>query len=81
MLSVSVVVVFFCFFLKLTMYESRYNVAITKVLARNIDGIVVDQDKTARDCIQYLKEQVLCTCPCHVFLPTEYSHLSYKYSL
>ena len=37
---------------------SSYLVAITKVLGRNMDAIVVDQEKTGKDCIQYIKEQV-----------------------
>ena len=37
--------------------------AITKVLGRNMDAIVVDQEKTGKDCIQYIKEQV-CVCVC-----------------
>ena len=36
----------------------RYAVAITKVLNKNMDAIVVDTEKTGRDCIQYMKEQV-----------------------
>ena len=36
----------------------RYQVAITKVLGRNIDAVVVDTEKTGKDCIQYIKEQV-----------------------
>ena len=36
----------------------RYAVAITKVLGRNMDAIVVDTEKTGKDCIQYIKEQV-----------------------
>ena len=32
--------------------------AITKVLGRNIDAVVVDTEKTGKDCIQYIKEQV-----------------------
>jgi structural maintenance of chromosome 1 len=35
----------------------RYQVAITKVLGRNIDAVVVDTEKTGKDCIQYIKEQ------------------------
>ena len=34
--------------------------AITKVLGRNIDAVVVDTEKTGKDCIQYIKEQVHC---------------------
>ena len=41
----------------------RYTLAITRVLGRNMDAIVVDTEKTGRDCIQYLKEQVwFATC-------------------
>ena len=32
--------------------------AITKVLNKNMDAIVVDTEKTGRECIQYMKEQV-----------------------
>nr|QIC49988.1 structural maintenance of chromosomes protein 1 [Actinia equina] len=37
--------------------HKKYNLAITKVLASNMDAIIVDTEKTAKDCIQYLKEQ------------------------
>lgn len=37
--------------------HKRYAVAITKVLNKNMDAIVVDTEKTGRDCIQYMKEQ------------------------
>ena len=40
--------------------------AITKVLGRNMDAVVVDTEKTGKDCIQYIKEQVLGTCCYHV---------------
>ena len=36
----------------------RYSLALTKVMGRNMDAIVVDNEKTAKDCIQYIKEQV-----------------------
>ena len=36
----------------------RYSLALTKVMGRNMDAIVVDSEKTAKDCIQYIKEQV-----------------------
>ena len=35
----------------------RYAVAITKVLGKNMDAVVTDTEQTARDCIQYNKEQ------------------------
>ena len=42
-----------------------YLVAITKVLGRNMDAIVVDQHKTGKDCIQYIKDQVGATLACN----------------
>ena len=35
----------------------RYQVAITKVLGKNMDAIVVDTEQCGKDCIQYMKEQ------------------------
>ncbi|VDL89014.1 unnamed protein product [Schistocephalus solidus] len=35
----------------------RYQIAITKVLGKYMDGIVCDSEKTAKDCIQYMKDQ------------------------
>ncbi|XP_071960355.1 structural maintenance of chromosomes protein 1A-like [Antedon mediterranea] len=49
--------------------QKKYQVAITKVLAKNIDAIIVDSEKTARDCIQYMKEQR--TDP-ETFLPLDF---------
>ncbi|CAD5219780.1 unnamed protein product [Bursaphelenchus okinawaensis] len=37
--------------------NKRYNVAITKILAKHMNSIVVDTDDTARACINYLHEQ------------------------
>eukprot|EP00794_Sanderia_malayensis_P007356 gene7356-8176_t len=37
--------------------HKRYAVAITKVLGKNMDAVVVDTELTGRDCIQYNKEQ------------------------
>eukprot|EP00117_Sycon_ciliatum_P043766 scpid25552/ scgid31647/ Structural maintenance of chromosomes protein 1A len=37
--------------------HKRYTIAVTKVLGKDMDAVVVDHEKTARDCIQYLKEQ------------------------
>ena len=36
----------------------RYALALTKVLGRNMDAIVVEHEKTCKDCISYIKEQV-----------------------
>ncbi|EDO49596.1 predicted protein [Nematostella vectensis] len=37
--------------------HKKYNLAVTKVLGMNMDAVIVDSEKTAKDCIQYLKEQ------------------------
>lgn len=39
-------------------HPHRFSVAVTKALGRNLEAVVVDLEKTGRDCIQYLKEQV-----------------------
>ena len=44
--------------LNLILLLFSYAVAITKVLGKYMDAIVVDTEKTGRDCIQYMKEQV-----------------------
>lgn len=49
--------------------HKRYNVAITKVLGKNMEAIVVDTERTGRSCIQYLKEQML---EAETFLPLDY---------
>ncbi|XP_074113556.1 structural maintenance of chromosomes protein 1A-like [Cotesia typhae] len=49
--------------------HKRYNVAVTKVLGKYMEAIVVDTEKTARSCIQYLKEQYLEP---ETFLPLDY---------
>ncbi|XP_078596279.1 structural maintenance of chromosomes protein 1A-like [Branchiostoma floridae x Branchiostoma japonicum] len=47
----------------------KYQIAITKVMGKNMDAIVVDAEKTARDCIQYMKEQ---RSEPETFLPLDY---------
>ncbi|KAK1801872.1 hypothetical protein P4O66_022503 [Electrophorus voltai] len=37
--------------------QKKYQIAVTKVLGKNMDAIVVDSEKTGRDCIQYIKEE------------------------
>lgn len=37
--------------------EKRFETAVTTVLGRNIDSIVVDTEKTAIDCIEYMRVQ------------------------
>ena len=38
--------------------QMKYAVSLTKVLGKNMDAIVVDKERTGKDCIQYMKEQV-----------------------
>lgn len=49
--------------------HKRFNVAITKVLGKYMEAIVVDTERTARQCIQYLKEHMLDP---ETFLPIDY---------
>ena len=49
--------------------RKKYNVAITKQLGRYMEAIVVDTEQTARQCIQYLKDQMLEP---ETFLPLDY---------
>ncbi|GAM86041.1 hypothetical protein ANO11243_040510 [Dothideomycetidae sp. 11243] len=37
--------------------QKRFNIAVSTVLGRHYDSIVVDTEKTAKDCIDYLKAQ------------------------
>ncbi|ORX42902.1 RecF/RecN/SMC protein [Hesseltinella vesiculosa] len=48
--------------------QRKYGVAVSTVLGRNMDAFVVDDQKTAMDCIRYLREQRLGT---GVFLPLD----------
>merc|ERR1712223_1169097 len=49
--------------------HKKYNVAITKQLGRYMEAIVVDTESTARQCIRYLKDQMLEP---ETFLPLDY---------
>ena len=49
--------------------QKKYNVAITKQLGRYMEAIVVDTEATTRQCIQYLKDQILEP---ETFLPIDY---------
>lgn len=49
--------------------SNRYNVAITKVLGKYMEAIIVDTEATARLCIQYLKDHLLDP---ETFLPIDY---------
>ncbi|THH32095.1 hypothetical protein EUX98_g2090 [Antrodiella citrinella] len=37
--------------------QRKYEVAVSVVLGRNIDAVVVDEEKTAIDCIEYMRNQ------------------------
>ncbi|KAK5016555.1 Structural maintenance of chromosomes protein 1, partial [Cryomyces antarcticus] len=37
--------------------QKKYDTAVSTVLGRHFDAIVVDTEKTAKDCIQYLRDQ------------------------
>ncbi|BFZ56762.1 Structural maintenance of chromosomes protein 1 [Savitreella phatthalungensis] len=37
--------------------QSRHDAAIQLALGRNLDSFIVDTEKTARDCIEYMREQ------------------------
>ncbi|VVD05147.1 unnamed protein product [Leptidea sinapis] len=49
--------------------HQRYNVALTRVMGRYVDAIVVDTQHTARRCIQMLKERLLEP---ETFLPVDH---------
>ncbi|KAK3102279.1 hypothetical protein FSP39_010179 [Pinctada imbricata] len=49
--------------------HKKYQIAITKVLGKYMDAIVCDSEKTAKDCIQYIKEQRIEP---ETFLPLDY---------
>eukprot|EP00004_Rigifila_ramosa_P016281 TRINITY_DN3847_c0_g1_i1.p1 TRINITY_DN3847_c0_g1~~TRINITY_DN3847_c0_g1_i1.p1 ORF type:complete len:1241 (+),score=315.68 TRINITY_DN3847_c0_g1_i1:25-3723(+) len=48
--------------------KARYNVAVTVVMGKNMDAIVVDTEVTALDCIQYMKSHQLGTA---TFIPLD----------
>lgn len=39
--------------------QRKHNLAVTVCMGRNMDAVVVDDEKTAKECVQYLKEQRL----------------------
>lgn len=49
--------------------HKRYNMAITRVMGRHMEAIVIDKEETARRCIQYLKDQMMEP---ETFLPLNY---------
>ena len=48
--------------------QKKYDTAVGTVLGRNFDSVVVDSEKTAQDCMQYLREQRLGTAS---FIPLD----------
>jgi structural maintenance of chromosome 1 len=46
--------------------QRKYDTAVATVLGRNMDAIVVEDEQTAFDCIQYMREQHIGTA---TFLP------------
>ncbi len=49
--------------------QKKDQIAVTKVLEKNMDAIIVYTKKTGRDCIQYIKEQ---RGEPETFLPLDY---------
>lgn len=49
--------------------HKKYNIAITRVMGKSMEAIVVATEKTGRLCIQYLKEQMMEP---ETFLPLDY---------
>lgn len=48
--------------------QQKYNLAVAVALARDLDSIVVDEERVAVQCIQYLRKQRLCVA---TFLPLD----------
>eukprot|EP00742_Colponemidia_sp_Colp-10_P009579 GILJ01010457.1.p1 GENE.GILJ01010457.1~~GILJ01010457.1.p1 ORF type:complete len:1232 (-),score=301.08 GILJ01010457.1:81-3245(-) len=46
--------------------QKKYYLAVTVALGKNMDAVVVEDSKTARDCVQYLEEQRI---PPMTFIP------------
>lgn len=53
--------------------QRKYDTAVATVLGRNMDAIVVEDEQTASDCIQYMREQHIGTA---TFLPLNSLSLS-----
>ena len=49
--------------------HKKYNIAITRVMGKSMEAIIVDTEKTGRLCIQYLKDQMI---EAETFLPLDY---------
>ena len=37
--------------------QKKFGIAVSTVLGRNFDAVIVDNEKTAKDCIEYLRDQ------------------------
>ena len=48
--------------------HKKYDLAISVAMGKYMDSIVVEDERTARECIQYLREQRVGTC---TFLPLD----------
>lgn len=59
----------FFLFCSLLLSNVHHQVAITKVLGKYMDAIACDSEKTAKECIQYMKEQRIEP---ETFLPLDY---------
>lgn len=46
--------------------QRRYNVAMAMVMGKDMDSVIVDTDTTAKQCVEYLKEQQV---PPMTFIP------------
>jgi len=53
--------------------HKKYNLAITKVMGKNMDAIIVDTKATGQECIKYMKEQ---RCEPETFLPLDFIEVS-----
>ncbi len=50
------------------MSNNKYNAAVSVALGKNMNAIITDTEKTAVDCIQYLKDQRLSVA---TFIPLD----------
>mmetsp|Transcript_38602 Transcript_38602/g.122642 ORF Transcript_38602/g.122642 Transcript_38602/m.122642 type:complete len:1223 (-) Transcript_38602:64-3732(-) len=48
--------------------QRKYNLALTVAMGRNMDAVITDDEKTAKECIRYLKEQRIAPM---VFIPLQ----------
>ena len=48
--------------------QRKYHHAVTQAMGKNLEAIIVDEEKTAIECIAYLKEK---RCPPETFIPLD----------